>query len=225
MDLIKTLTESMTSIDSLSALTSRSNANPPQIKAAITKAIPHLLTTLLNNAATEEGAASLMGALDQHTNSGSMRSQLAGADLVDGDKIISKILGSSKTDFITEVANASGLDFNQARTILSSIAPAMMCAVAAANNVYKQPGAKSGVEYSNYPKTGSTGPTANNAYGTPTAPQYTAPQQAPVTAQPAANGSSFKEVLGKFAMDEEDRQVIDSLEGNTLLENLKKFIL
>jgi len=208
MDLTKTLIDSMTSIDSLSALTSRSNANPPQIKAAITKAIPTLLNSLVENASTEEGAASLMGALDQHTNSGSMRSQLAGADLVDGDKILSKILGGSKTDFINEVAAASGLDFNQARTIMSSITPAMMSSVSAANNTYKQPGAKSGVEYSNYPKVGSTGGGSNVA---------------PV--QNTSSSSSLKDILGKFAMDDEDRQVIDSLEGNTLLENLKKFIL
>ncbi|MBP5261000.1 MAG: DUF937 domain-containing protein [Clostridiales bacterium] len=216
MDLTKTLIDSMTSIDSLSALTSRSNANPPQIKAAITKAIPGLMDSLIANTSTAEGASALLGALDQHTNSGSMRSQLAGADLVDGDKILSKILGGSKSDFITEVANASGLDFNQARTIMSSIAPAMLSSVAAANNTYKQPGAKSGIEYSNYPQTGSTGPTA--------APTYQ--PQAQVQSQPAAGSdSTFKNVLGKLCMDEEDRQVVESLEGNTLLDNLKKFIL
>ena len=217
MDLTRVLIDSMTSIDCLSALTSRSGATPSQIKAAITNAIPGLMDSLTRNTSTEEGASALLGALSQHTNSGSMRSQIAGTDLVDGDKIITKILGETNTDFISGISNSSGLDFNQARTILSSIAPAMMSSISAANNVYNDPGKKSGVG-SDYPG-GTTRSTANTSttevIGGPTAP----------AAAPVTNEQSLKNIVGNILVDEEDRKILDSLQGKSLLQNLKDFIL
>ena len=119
MDLSKVLIDSMTSIDSLSALTSRSKATPTQVKNTIMSAVPGLLGAMEANTATEEGARDLLGALSQHTNSGSMRSQLAGADLVDGDKILSKILGEYKTDFLSQVSTYHDYGGNHAEYLTS----------------------------------------------------------------------------------------------------------
>lgn len=216
MGLTETLISSMTSIDSLSALVSRANgATPKQIKDAITCAIPSLINTLSQNVSTEEGAESLMGALSQHTNSGSMRSQLAGADLVDGDNIISKIMGPFKTDFISDVSRISGLDFNQARTVMSCIAPAMMSAISAANNTYNAPGARSGVDAS-YPQgtTRSAGP----EIVTP------APVAAPVSA-PRSEGEQLVEQVKNMFIDEEDKKILEGLKGKSLSQSLKDLLL
>ena len=218
MGLTETLISSMTSIDSLSALVSRTNgATPKQIKDAITCAIPSLINTLSQNVSTEEGAQSLMGALSQHTNSGSMRSQLAGADLVDGDNIISKIMGPFKTDFLSDVSRISGLDFNQARTVMSCIAPAMMSAISAANTTYNAPGARSGVDAS-YPQgtTRSSGP----EIVTP-AP---APISAPVSA-PASEGAQLVDQVKNLFIDEEDKKIIEGLKGKSLSQTLKDLLL
>ncbi len=220
MDLVKVLTESMTSLDSLSALTGRSGGTPKQIKSALDAAIPGLLGTMTENASTEEGAQSLLGALSQHTNSGSMRSQLAGADLVDGDKIITKILGGTKTDFINEICKASGLDFNQTRTVLSNIAPAMMSSVAAANSNFVAAGAKSGVD-SSYP-----GGTTRSEYSVPSAAipsGNSVPNQVP--AGQSNNQSSLKDIFGSLITDEEDKKILEGMQGKSFLQNLKDFIL
>ena len=220
MDLSKVLIDSMTSIDSLSALTSRSKATPTQVKNTIMSAVPGLLGAMEANTATEEGARDLLGALSQHTNSGSMRSQLAGADLVDGDKILSKILGEYKTDFLSQVSTYAGADFNQTRTILSCIAPGMLSSVAAANNVYNEPGARSGVDAS-YPG-GTTRSEAAVPYGTN---YQTVSPAAQAQAQAESAVSQLKSIVGDVLLDEDDKQILEGLKGKSLLENLKNIIL
>jgi hypothetical protein len=213
MDLVQTLIDSMTSIDSISAITSKTQgAAPSQIKTAITSAIPGIMESMQKNASTEEGAASLLNALGQHTNSGSMRSQLAGADLVDGDKIITKILGCDKSDFISQVAQAAGIDFNQSRTILSNIAPAIMSTVSSANNSYNEPGARSGVG-ADYP-----GGTTRSEGSAPSA----------FTSTSFVNNSELsqlKETVGSLLIDDEDRAALDSMKGESLVDSLKKLFL
>ncbi|SCW30079.1 protein of unknown function [Ruminococcaceae bacterium YRB3002] len=229
MDLTKILIDSMTSIDSISALTSRSKAEPSKIKAAVASALPGLIEALTYNSSTEEGAQALLGALSQHTNSGSMRSQLAGADLVDGDKILTKILGASKTDFISQVADIAGLDFNQTRTILSSISPALLSSVSAANNGYNAPGPRSSVV--TLDPTPSTGPYAaqNQPITARQETAYSQPAEQPITAQAAAGPqdelSQLKEIVGNLIIDDEDRKIIEGVKGKSLLENLRSFLL
>ena len=126
MDLVKMLLSNMTSESSLSALTGKTGGSADQVESALTSAIPSLIGSMTKNASSSDGAKSLLGALSQHTDKNSISSQIENADEVDGGKIIGKIMGGEKEDFISSIASKSGLNFGQTDSVLSSIAPALL---------------------------------------------------------------------------------------------------
>ncbi|MBO4636149.1 MAG: DUF937 domain-containing protein [Clostridiales bacterium] len=134
MDLVNSLLKKMTDASAVSSLADQTGGSDAQIEQAIRTAIPKLLNSMTKNASTEDGAKSLLGALGQHKNTDPIASQIKNADKADGSKIISKILGGDKDDFIKALSGESGLDNDQASSVLSSIAPALMSSVSAANN-------------------------------------------------------------------------------------------
>ena len=174
MDLVNMLLKNMTSEDSVNTLAGKSGAESSQVESVVKSAIPTLLGTMTDNASTTDGAKSLLGALSQHTNTAPIGSQIKDADELDGSKIIGKILGGGKDDFIRELSRETGLDFSQTSSILSNIAPAIMSSVSAANS------------------------------------------------QPEP---SLKDVFGSILMDDNDKQIVSGLQGNSLLDILKKTIL
>lgn len=132
MDLVKTLLNSMTSESSLGALAGKSGGSADQIEKAITSAIPSLIGSMTKNASSDAGAKSLLGALSQHKDTNDISSQIKNADEEDGSKIIGKIMGGGKDDFISQIAKSSGLNIGQTNSVLSSIAPALLSSISAA---------------------------------------------------------------------------------------------
>lgn len=141
MDLLNSILKNMTSEESVSTLAGKSGADSAKIENLIKSSVPSLLGSMKKNASTEDGAKSLLGALSQHTDTAPIGSQIRNADEVDGSKIIGKILGGGKDDFIRELSTETGLDFTQTSSILSNIAPAIMSSVSAANSE-KEPSLK-----------------------------------------------------------------------------------
>ena len=128
----------MTDASAVEDLAGKTGGSDEQIEQVIRSAIPKLLGSMKSNASTEEGKKSLLGALGQHKNTDPISSQIKNADQIDGSKIISKILGGDKDDFIKALSGESGLDKDQTSSILSNIAPALMSTVSAANSTKEQ---------------------------------------------------------------------------------------
>lgn len=116
----------MTSESSLSALTGKTGGSADQVESALTSAIPSLIGSMTKNASSSDGAKSLLGALSQHKDTNPISSQIENADEDDGGKIIGKIMGGDKDDFISKIASKSGLNFGQTNSVLSSVAPAIL---------------------------------------------------------------------------------------------------
>lgn len=133
MDLLHSLLGSMTSNSSIDALAGKSGASTDSVQKAISSALPSLLGSLTKNASTTTGAKSLLGALSQHEDASDVSSQIKNADEKDGGKIIGKILGDGKDDFISSIAKEAGINVGQSSQILSSIAPALLSAIASAS--------------------------------------------------------------------------------------------
>lgn len=79
-----------------------------------------------------------MGALSQHTDTANIAEQIANADTQDGAAIIGHILGSEQGADIAQLAQQSGISENQVSSVLSSIAPALMSSLSAANTANVQ---------------------------------------------------------------------------------------
>ena len=138
MDLVKSLLKNMTESSAVESLAGQTGGSDAQIEQVIRSAVPKLLNSMKSNASTEEGKKSLLGALGQHKNTDPIASQIKNADKIDGSKIISKILGGDKDDFIKALSGESGLDKDQTSSVLSSLAPALMSSVSAANSSSEQ---------------------------------------------------------------------------------------
>jgi len=127
MDL-SNLLSTLTSADSLNAISKTSGAKPSQVSALLTTALPVLLKGMQTNASSEKGASALASALDQHASSNvsNIGSFLSNIDLGDGAKIIGHILGGNNTQVQTGLAKKSGLTSSQVGSILSSVAPLLL---------------------------------------------------------------------------------------------------
>lgn len=132
MDLLSMLTGAMTSQSSLNALSQKTGASSDQLSSLLGSALPMLTGALQNNASTQDGAASLLNALTQHTSTASVADQIANADEVDGGKILGHILGGNLNSSISSLANQSGLNISQVTSALGSVAPALLSTISSA---------------------------------------------------------------------------------------------
>ena len=80
MDLLGTLLNGMTSQSSLDSLSKKAKANTDQVSDLLSSALPLMMGKVSGNASTKEGAASLIGALSQHTSTASLEEQIKDAD-------------------------------------------------------------------------------------------------------------------------------------------------
>ncbi len=179
MDLVNVLVKNLSSGDSVKELSGKTGASAPQIESLIKSAVPSLMSSMNGNASSKDGAASLLEALSQHTNTDKVSKQIKDADEEDGNKILEHILGGSKNDFMTMLAKETGLDFGQTNSVLSNIAPALMSSVSAANKT-------------------------NTA---------------------SKDDTSITGLLGSLFVDDDDKDILDGLKGNSLLDTLKNAIL
>ena len=129
MDLVSTILKSLTSNSSLGALAGKVGVDPDQIEKALSSAIPSLIGSMTKNASSSAGAKSLLGALSQHEDDREVSSQIKDADEEDGNKIIGKIMGDDKDNFISSIAKKAGINEGQSNQILSSIAPSVLSSI------------------------------------------------------------------------------------------------
>ncbi|MBQ7172441.1 MAG: DUF937 domain-containing protein [Clostridia bacterium] len=112
----------------ISAISEKVGAKEDQVTSAVTAALPALISGMKQNVSTEAGAASLAGALSDHKNAdvSNVTAFLNGADLTDGAKIVSHILGGKEKATTAAIAEKSGLSSSKVSSILSMIAPLLL---------------------------------------------------------------------------------------------------
>ncbi len=132
MNLLGILLKSLLADGALKALAKKTGLSTKQLKKVLPLALPLLLKMLTKNASNQEGAASLLGALTQHTSKKTMAQQIEEADTEDGSKIIGHILGNNSQSSLLSLSNQSGLSQQQVSSVLSGIAPALLSGLSAA---------------------------------------------------------------------------------------------
>ncbi len=133
MSLLSTLIGSMSTDESAEAISRKTGIPKLAIGALIAAALPMLIKKLTSNASSQQGAASLLGALSQHTDTASVANQIANADTADGNAIIGHILGSDQAATVNQLAAQTNLSEEQVSSVLGNIAPALMSSLSAAN--------------------------------------------------------------------------------------------
>ncbi len=134
MNLLNLLLNSMTSNNSIDVLSNNAGTSPDATSGLVNAALPLLLNAMTNNASTENGALSLLNALGQHNDSSDIASQLAGADMDDGNAIIGHILGNNTGSVVEMLAGQNGVSNEQASSVLGNLAPALLSSLSAATN-------------------------------------------------------------------------------------------
>ncbi len=132
MNLLKMLTNMLTSSSALQALSAKTGLPPKTLKMIIMIAVPLLLKRMTGNAASQNGASSLLGALAQHKSTKAVGDQLENVDQEDGAKIVGHILGEDQDDIVRTVAKEAGADPQDVSKVLGSISPTIMNGLSAA---------------------------------------------------------------------------------------------
>lgn len=140
MSLLSILTKSLLSDVALKALTKKTGLSSAKLKKLLPLAVPMLLKALTNNASSQSGLESLLGALTQHTNKRSLPEQIQDADTTDGGKILGHIFGADSHAAFNSLAQQSDLNEQEVSSVLSSIAPALMSGLSAATSSGAKPG-------------------------------------------------------------------------------------
>ena len=109
MNLLGLLLSAMTSQASVGQVSGKTGLSEKQIKKLMMIAIPLLIRYMTQNASSNNGAQSLLGALMQHNKKDEMQLQLKDADEEDGGKIINHIFGKKKGEVTQNLSAQSGL--------------------------------------------------------------------------------------------------------------------
>ena len=126
MDLTNIL-GALTGNDAVDAIAKNLKLDSNQVSSVITSALPSLLGAMQKNASTQGGAEALTKALGDHAgNAGNILSNLSGADLTDGNKILSHIFGGNLSSVISGISNKSGVANTSVSKILAVIAPSLL---------------------------------------------------------------------------------------------------
>ncbi len=108
-----------------------------QAQSALASAVPILMQALSKNASTPEGANALESAL-KRDHDGSILDNLSGylesPKTDEGSKILNHILGEKRATVEQYVGKSSGLSTGSVGSLLSSVAPLIMGALAGKNN-------------------------------------------------------------------------------------------
>jgi hypothetical protein len=134
MNLLGLLLSAMTSQASVGQVSGKTGLSEKQIKKLMMIAIPLLIRYMTQNASSNNGAQSLLGALMQHNKKDEMQLQLKDADEEDGGKIINHIFGKKKGEVTQNLSAQSGLTQEQVNQILAIMAPAILSGVSQATN-------------------------------------------------------------------------------------------
>ena len=134
MNLLNVLLKSLLADGAVNALAKKTGIGKGALKKLLPLAIPLLLKALTNNASSQSGVQSLLGALTQHTNRKTMAEQIAEADQADGKKILGHIFGSNASSEMNALASQTGLSAGEVSSALSGIAPALLSGLSAATS-------------------------------------------------------------------------------------------
>ncbi len=132
MNLLTVLLKSLLADNALSALAKKTGIGSAALKKLLPLAIPLLLKAMTNNASSQSGVQSLLGALTQHKSTKSMADQITEADTNDGGKILGHILGGNASSAYNSLAAQTGMSADQVTNALSGIAPALLSGLSAA---------------------------------------------------------------------------------------------
>ncbi len=121
----------LTSDNSVNALSEKTGADSSKIINLIIMALPLIIKALTKNTSSASGAQSLLGALSQHTSRDSIDKQIANADTADGAAILNHILGTDTQSVTNGLAQQTGLSNDQISTTLNSITPAILSELSA----------------------------------------------------------------------------------------------
>ena len=135
MDLLSMLLSSMTSNSSVEALSKKSGGSSKAVKTLLLMAIPLIIRYMTKNAKeSQQGATSLLGALQQHTSTQPVTNQISNADATDGAAILGHVFGNDYNSVVQNLASQSGLTQTQASSVLQNLAPALMSGLSAATS-------------------------------------------------------------------------------------------
>lgn len=138
MDLTGLLNDALSG-DTVSQISQAIGADESTTSNAIQTALPALLGGLANNSASEDGAASLAGALSRDhdgsilDNLGGLIGGALGGNAANGEGILGHIFGGQHENVAQGVSQASGLDMSKVGPLLAILAPIVMGAVSRAH--------------------------------------------------------------------------------------------
>ena len=133
MDLLSMLMSSMTNDSSVEALTKKAGGSSKGMSKLLMLAIPLIIGYLTKNAkASSQGTSSLLGALQQHTSTASIASQITNADAKDGAAILNHIFGKDYASVVNNLVQQTGMTQDQVTAALANAAPALMSSLSAA---------------------------------------------------------------------------------------------
>ena len=132
MNLLNVVTSALTSGPALEALSAKTGLSKKQLALIISVAVPILMKKMTSNASSNEGAASLLGALGQHKTNKAIEKQLGEADVEDGAKIVGHSLGNDKAAAVKHVAKEAGASEADVAQVLGNISPSLLSSLSAA---------------------------------------------------------------------------------------------
>ncbi len=128
MDILELLTSQISQKGVVDTLSKSINAKPDQVKQLASLALPTLLQAMNKNAKTEQGASSLLKALDQHADDDvdDISGFLKKVDTQDGAKILGHLLSNKSGAVESGLAKQTGLDISQVSGLLTMLAPLLL---------------------------------------------------------------------------------------------------
>lgn len=120
-------------------------AGEKDVTSVFSSVLPSLLSGAKDQAKNENTAASFATALSNHgaKDSSDLSSFIGGLDLVDGDKIVSHLLGGNSSSVANNVSAQTGVSSEKTSQIMSAAAPLLMNLLGqkAASNQSQKPAA------------------------------------------------------------------------------------
>ena len=128
MDILELLNSQLSQKGVVDTLSKSVNAKPDQVKQLASLALPTLLQAMNKNAKTEQGASSLLKALDQHADDDvdDISGFLKKVDTQDGAKILGHLLSNKSGAVESGLAKQTGLDISQVSGLLTMLAPLLL---------------------------------------------------------------------------------------------------
>lgn len=128
MDLLSLLNSQLQDQDVVKKISKQVGAKPDQVKQLTELALPTLLQAMNKNTQTQDGAKSLLKALDQHQDDdvSDLNQFFNKVDKQDGAKILGHLLGNKESKVEQGLAAKTGMDMSQVSSLLMMLAPLLM---------------------------------------------------------------------------------------------------